>query len=68
MWSLKLPFVIYSFRGIGNWEDQLCWCPSQCSKYYSYKGVECELYLRWRWSDPWRYEIIIGGEKKNILI
>lgn len=37
-----------------RWYDDLCWCPSQCSYYFDgIDGKHYEIYLRWRWCDPW---------------
>ncbi len=38
---------------LGNWRDDLCWCPSQCYLKISYLNKNYEIYLRWRWEDPW---------------
>ncbi len=43
-----------------EWIENLLWCPSQC-----YRRIECcgklyTLYLRWRWEDPWQFEVAEG--------
>lgn len=42
---------------IGEWRDHLCWCPSQCYLTLSYLNKKYEIYLRWRWEDPWSAEL-----------
>ncbi len=44
-------------KTIGTWRDQLCWCPSQCYLTLSYLNKNYEIYLRWRWEDPWSAEL-----------
>lgn len=42
------------------WIENLIWCPSEC--YYYFISPEDNkkycLYLRWRHSDPWTFEIV----------
>lgn len=45
---------------INVWLEDLIWCPSQCYYYFTSPKDNKNycLYLRWRWSDPWAFEII----------
>ena len=42
-----------------KWLEDLIWCPSQI--YYNFvdpnTNTPYQLYLRWRWSDPWSAEL-----------
>lgn len=38
---------------LGGWRRDLIWCPSQIRKIMSSSKGEVELYMRWRWDDPW---------------
>jgi hypothetical protein len=40
-----------------KWDDHLCWCPSQCYLKLQYLGINYQIYLRWRWTDPWSAEL-----------
>ena len=43
----------------GEWQDILLWCPSQCYlDVITDDGTKYQLYLRWRWDDPWQGHII----------
>jgi len=43
---------------VGEWDDDLAWCPSQCFLSVRWKGKNYTLYLRWRWQDPWHGHVI----------
>jgi hypothetical protein len=49
----------------GEWNDSLIWCPSQCYLPLEYKGKKFQLYLRWRWDDPWTADLIEAGETEE---
>lgn len=51
---------------VGEWEDSLIWCPSQCELEVEHEGAKYILYLRWRWSDPWAGSIIIKDKERFI--
>jgi hypothetical protein len=42
-----------------EWDEMIAWCPTQLSKKVYIKGIEFILYLRWRWDDPFTYNIYI---------
>lgn len=46
------------FKIVHKWKDNLIWCPSQCSFLFEYNSIRYEIYLRWRWDDPWTLDII----------
>lgn len=46
------------FKIVGDWEDSLIWCPSQCELKIKHKGKNYVLYLRWRWENPWTAALI----------
>lgn len=37
----------------GGFRRDLIWCPSQIRKKISTPKGDLELYMRWRWEDPW---------------
>lgn len=41
------------FKPIGDWDDSMSFCPSQCYLNFRYARRSYQLYLRWRWEDPW---------------
>lgn len=43
---------------IGEWFDDMIWCPSQCYCRVQRGGKDYILYLRWRWDDPWQAHIV----------
>jgi hypothetical protein len=43
---------------VSEWEDDLCWCPSQCYLRITYLGVNYIIYLRWRHQNPWTAELV----------
>lgn len=43
-----------SLQIVGEWEDDLIWCPSQCYLKIVHRNRWFIIYLRWRWSDPWK--------------
>lgn len=47
------------FKIVHKWRDSLIWCPSQCSYMFQYNDIEYEIYLRWRWNDPWTLSIMV---------
>ena len=55
---------VYNFEGemeVGRWYDSMLWCPSQCYRHEVVDGVHFILYLRWRWSDPWKGRVVAGA-------
>jgi hypothetical protein len=42
----------------GQWKDDLIWCPSQCYLPILFNDKKYEIYLRWRWDDPWQASLI----------
>ena len=42
----------------GGWERHLIWCPSQIRKKIKSPKGDLELYMRWRWDDPWSAHFI----------
>lgn len=55
----RIESVIDEVRvALGGWRRDLIWCPSQIRKKMKSPKGEVELYLRWRWSDPWSAIII----------
>ena len=62
MFLLKLIYNAVYFRTTSNWLDELIWCPSQCFLNFRIKDNHYILYLRWRWDDPWRAEVIVTDE------
>ncbi len=42
----------------GGWERDLIWCPSQIRKKIKSPKGNLELYMRWRWDDPWSAHFI----------
>ncbi len=53
-----------NFKIIGEWHDSLIWCPSQCKLNISYKGIDYQIYLRWRWENPWTCALITINTKE----
>ena len=45
------------FKIIDGWKDSMIWCPSQCHFKFIYSDRRFEIYLRWRWNDPWTLEL-----------
>lgn len=43
---------------VSSWQDDLCWCPSQCYGEIEHEGKRVVLYLRWRHEDPWQGHVI----------
>lgn len=46
-----------------EWDLSLVGCPSQC--YYRFRendGKRWQVYLRWRWNDPWTAELTECGD------
>lgn len=43
---------------LGEWFDELVWCPSQCYYRVQHNGLNYILYLRWRWNDPWQAYVV----------
>lgn len=43
---------------LGEWFDELIWCPSQCYYRLQHNGLDYILYLRWRWNDPWQAYVV----------
>lgn len=43
---------------LNEWCCSLNWCPSQCYYHTQKDGVDYVLYLRWRWQNPWRGNIV----------
>jgi len=53
---------------LDEWHCDLIRCPSQC--YYWTKdasGVDCVLYMRWRWDDPWSGYVIRNANSVESL-
>ncbi len=53
------------FEILGEWDDDLIWCPSQCYLNIRFKAMSFCLYLRWRHGDPWTAALYhqIQGQK-----
>lgn len=43
---------------LGEWSEDLIWCPSQCYLKIKHEGKPFEIYLRWRWDDPWTCRLL----------
>lgn len=52
------PPIQHKLEVIGDWQDSLIWCPSQCELSLKYGDKNFILYLRWRWDDPWTASVI----------
>lgn len=50
------PDVVIDYNRNG-WKGDLYWTPSQLNKTITIDGRVYELYLRWRHSDPWSFNI-----------
>ena len=50
------PDVVVGYNRNG-WKGDLYWTPSQLNKTITIDNKEYELYLRWRHSDPWSFNI-----------
>ena len=50
---------------MGDWRDDLIWCPSQCYLPVEVRGKQYTLYLRWRWEDPWQGHVVKGDMAGN---
>lgn len=55
--QIDLPGSTIKFNVIQDWNDDLSWCPSQCTKKIEYQGRHFILLLYWRHHDPWTAEI-----------
>lgn len=42
-------------KWLGNWDDELIWCPSQLRRKFKLDNRVYVLYCRWRWDDPWTF-------------
>ena len=42
---------------LSDWRDDLMWCPSQLYREFKRNGKEWTLYCRWRYEDPWTFNI-----------
>jgi len=61
--ELKLTGKVFNgVEVLGEWIDSLICCPSQCYLDVMFNGVRHQVYLRWRWSDPWELSVITNGE------
>ncbi len=55
---MRKEYPLHESRRIENgWDIDLIWCPSQIYKTFTVNGKEIEIYLRWRWDDPWEVYI-----------
>lgn len=54
-----MSIYISSFSYLNQWDDDLSECPSQCQRPFEFHGQVYDLYLRWRWSDPWQGHVIL---------
>lgn len=43
---------------VGEWEEDLMWCPSQCYLQIKHGFYGYQIYLRWRHDDPWTCRLI----------
>lgn len=50
---------------LGNWVDDLIWCPSQLYLDVQWRTQKYMLYVRWRHDDPWTLRIIKNYGDKN---
>ena len=51
---------------LGDWHEMLVWCPSQCWRdVEDESGTKYNLYLRWRWDDPWQGHLIRVTEEQG---
>lgn len=52
-----------------TWEDFLYGCPSQSTLYFMYNERPYEVYLRWRWQDPWDARLIdiLNGDEVELF-
>jgi hypothetical protein len=57
-----------SIRIVGEWFEDLIWCPSQCYLKIIHRHRWFVIYLRWRWTDPWQAylcETAVGNVVKH---
>jgi hypothetical protein len=52
---------------MGEWEDDMIWCPSQCYLNVSHENNKYVIYLRWRWGDPWTASLIPANENYDLV-
>jgi hypothetical protein len=60
--------IINDIEVIKDWDDDLIMCPSQCWFTGSYNNVEFQIYLRWRWDDPWQARVKIKNVETRLNI
>lgn len=53
-----------NFKIIGEWDNDLIWCPSQLLLKIERENVVYQIYCRWRWSDPWTVSLIDPADKR----
>jgi hypothetical protein len=55
---MRKEYPYHEPRRIENgWDIDLIWCPSQIYKTFTINNKEYNIYLRWRWDDPWTFMI-----------
>ncbi len=55
---MRKEYPLHEERRIDNgWDIDLIWCPSQIYKTFTINGKKIEIYLRWRFDDPWEVYI-----------
>lgn len=48
-----------------KWRRSLIWCPTQIYRNVFVDSLSLELYLRWRWNDPFYFYINIGSSNET---
>ena len=56
-----------SCRIENGWDIDLIWCPSQIYKTFTVNSKKIEIYLRWRFDDPWEVYINHTIENTNYI-
>lgn len=53
----KIKNDLFDKRDEKKWRRSLLWCPTQIYRLVYVGHLSLELYLRWRWSDPFTFNI-----------
>lgn len=65
---MRKEYPLHESSRIENgWDIDLIWCPSQIYKTFTVNGKKIEIYLRWRFDDPWEVYINHTIENTNYI-
>lgn len=59
---MRFLYLISNLLSPKQWDCSMIWCLSQMQRSFIFNGYDITFYCRWRWDDPWTFDVIVNGK------